>query len=160
MEEIIDDLLTAAGPRDEWQPDARVSVATVAAAAWEMVATGDATLRVRGDLTVDGNRSSLRRLFENLFRNSVEHGGPTVTVTADTDPPMVVVEDDGPGIDPARRERVFEPGYSTDRHGTGFGLFIVRDIALVHGWDVRLGESDTGGFRIEFLVDRPGRVTE
>ncbi len=60
------------------------------------------------------------------------------------------VADDGPGIDPDERERVFEPGHTTDDDGTGFGLAIVERIAEAHGWEVSVTESRTGGARFEF----------
>ncbi|WP_144923762.1 sensor histidine kinase [Halorubrum salsamenti] len=67
------------------------------------------------------------------------------------------VADDGTGIDPSERDAVFEPGHSTDRDGTGFGLSIVERIAEAHGWELSVTESRAGGARFEFsdvdLVD-------
>ncbi|OYR87860.1 hypothetical protein DJ71_05250, partial [Halorubrum sp. E3] len=60
------------------------------------------------------------------------------------------VADDGPGIDPADREAVFEAGVTSDPDGTGFGLKIVGEVAEAHGWTVELAESETGGTRFEF----------
>ncbi len=69
------------------------------------------------------------------------------------------VADDGPGIDPERREDVFAPGYSGSDEGTGFGLAIVREIADAHGWTVTLSDSEIGGIRFEFNgVERPRRL--
>ena len=59
------------------------------------------------------------------------------------------VADDGPGIPPDLRDRVFERGVS-GRDGTGLGLAIVRSVADEHGWDVAVTESDGGGARFEF----------
>ena len=59
------------------------------------------------------------------------------------------VEDDGVGVPPDERSRVFEAGYSGDEDSTGFGLSIVGEIAEVHGWDISLTESATGGARFE-----------
>lgn len=50
------------------------------------------------------------------------------------------VEDDGPGIPADKRDRVFEPGYSTDTDGTGYGLAIGMRIAEAHGWRVSATE--------------------
>ena len=52
------------------------------------------------------------------------------------------VVDDGPGIDEADRDQLFEGGYSTAEGGTGLGLAIVREIANAHGWSVSLEEPD------------------
>jgi hypothetical protein len=60
------------------------------------------------------------------------------------------VEDDGVGIPPERRDRVFDDGYSTQSAGTGFGLSIVEEIADAHDWTVRVTESAGGGARFEF----------
>jgi PAS domain S-box-containing protein len=78
---------------------------------------------------------------------SVEHGRLTVTV-GDL-PGGFYVADDGPGIPPEARDRVFEAGYSTVTEGTGFGLAIVREVADAHGWQVAAAESDDGGARFE-----------
>jgi signal transduction histidine kinase len=59
------------------------------------------------------------------------------------------VTDDGTGIDPDERERVFEAGYSTGDGGTGFGLRIARDIVRAHGWDIECTAGEAGGARFE-----------
>jgi signal transduction histidine kinase len=96
----------------------------------------------------------LRRLFENLFENAVEHAGEAVTVrvtpitTADEGAGFAVV-DDGPGIPPAARDRVFEPRETLDG-GTGLGLAVVARVVEAHGWQVRVTDaSDGGGARFE-----------
>ncbi|SFR48401.1 hybrid sensor histidine kinase/response regulator [Halorubrum sodomense] len=81
--------------------------------------------------------------------DSVEHGGESVTVAVGTLPDGFYVEDDGPGIDPDRREAVFDAGHSTSQSGTGFGLRIVEQVADAHGWSVRAVESEAGGARFE-----------
>jgi len=60
------------------------------------------------------------------------------------------VADDGEGIDPTERDAVFDPGHSTNKDGTGFGLAIVDRIAEAHGWEVSATESRAGGARFEF----------
>lgn len=94
--------------------------------------------------------------------DSVEHGSPTDT--RDDEPSVTVgvtrlsdgfaVEDDGPGIPQPEREKIFEHGYTTADGGTGLGLTIVNEIVDAHGWDVSVGESDSGGARFEFTVSR------
>jgi|GEM_PF-1450628 signal transduction histidine kinase len=97
---------------------------------------------------------------------SEDSAGPSETARgeSDADPPAAAslrvfvgslpdgfyVADDGTGIDPAERESVFEPGYTTAEDGTGFGLAIVERIAEAHGWSVSVTESRTGGARFEF----------
>jgi signal transduction histidine kinase len=131
-----------------------VDLATVVDAAWETVDTADATLVVDDVPSIAADTAHVQRLFENLFRNAVEHAGPGVTVTVGATGNGFSVADDGPGIEPAARERVFEPGRS-ETGGTGLGLVVVEQIAEAHGWTVELGESKDGGARFAFTdVDR------
>jgi nitrogen fixation/metabolism regulation signal transduction histidine kinase len=89
-----------------------------------------------------------------------EHGPPddgSVTVVVGDLADGFYVADDGVGIPPAKREEVFESGYSSG-DGTGLGLSIVRQVAREHGWDVALTESDAHGARFEFTgVESTGR---
>ena len=83
--------------------------------------------------------------------DSTDGAGYAVTVTVGTlaDGTGFYVADDGSGIPEGERESVLEPGYSTDRNGTGFGLSIVREICRAHGWTLEIIESDAGGARFE-----------
>jgi signal transduction histidine kinase len=81
--------------------------------------------------------------------DSVEHGGNDVTVTLGDLDDGFYVEDNGEGIDEEDRSRAFETGYSTSDAGTGFGLWIVAEIADAHDWTVTIDESSEGGARFE-----------
>ena len=74
----------------------------------------------------------------------------SLRVVVGTLPDGFYVEDDGPGIDPDVRERIFEKGYTDSPTGTGLGLSIVRQIAHAHGWSVRATAGSLGGARFEF----------
>ncbi|WP_415379731.1 sensor histidine kinase [Halosimplex sp. TS25] len=157
MERIVADVLTVAREGSAVKDPTGVALATAARRAWDTVETDDATLDVRTQTVVEGDPDRLDRLFANLFRNAVEHGGPGVAISVvDTDRGFAV-EDDGPGIPEADRERVFDSGVSGTRDGTGFGLDIVRGIAEAHGWTVAVtdrgnvdGSNDSDGARFEF----------
>jgi signal transduction histidine kinase len=167
MERIIQDVLTIARGEEVVEPDQAVDLTDVAETAWETVETDGATLTVDEQLpTATADPDSVGRLFENLFRNAVEHGstGPAehsstgtaehgrfdVSVTVGPiDGGGFYVADDGPGIPRDDWERVFEPGYSSDDHGTGLGLAIVARIADLHGWSVTVTDAAAGGARIE-----------
>jgi two-component system osmolarity sensor histidine kinase EnvZ len=60
---------------------------------------------------------------------------------------QVVIDDDGPGIPPDKREHVFRAFESTAQGGTGLGLTIARDIVRAHGGDIVLETSPLGGLR-------------
>jgi signal transduction histidine kinase len=112
---------------------------------------------VESRLEVRADRDRLERMFENLFRNAVEHAGEEAKVKVGTDGGCIFyVEDDGPGIPPDEREHVFEGGYSTKENGTGFGLPMVRRTAEVHGWSVKVEESNEGGARFRFADKNRG----
>ena len=149
MTELIEDALSFARMGERVVDAERVDVAAVAERAWETVETEGATLRIEEPEEVVGDASRLRTLLENLFRNSVEHGGEGVTVTVGREGTTLFVADDGPGIPEADREAVFEAGYSTNPEGTGFGLGIVSQIASAHGWTAAATEAAGGGARIE-----------
>ncbi|WP_205596846.1 sensor histidine kinase [Halostella salina] len=184
MERIIEDVLTLARGEDVVEPDEPVDLGAVAERAWETVDTRRATLHVDCPLpttTADPDRVS--RLFENLFRNAVEHGSTspasqtrqdsvehgaadgqahdlTVTIGWLDEGDGFYVADDGVGMPADERERAFEPGYSADEHGTGLGLAIVARIADLHGWSRRLTTGRDGGTRVEFRGVEPAEGSE
>jgi PAS domain S-box-containing protein len=148
-EALIDDLLTLAREGQQVDDLETVALDTLAEQAWQTVETSAATLDVATDRTIQADRSRLRQLFENLFANSVEHGGQDVTVTVEGLQDGFAVADSGPGIPDEARADVFEAGYSTSDGGTGFGLRIVDQVATNHGWTVHLTDGADGGARFE-----------
>jgi PAS domain S-box-containing protein len=149
METLIDGILTLARAGDAAVELAPTDLATVATESWEVVETGDARLRVEADRTVRADRERLGRLFENLFRNAVEHAGDDVTVTVGGCDDGLFVADDGPGIPESEREQVFDAGYSSATEGTGLGLSIVETIANAHDWQASVTAGEDGGARFE-----------
>ena len=151
MGSLIDDLLTLAEKGNETVETETVALSALTAECWSLVATADATLQVETELQISGDRGQLRQLFENLFRNAIEHGGPDVAIRIGelTDGDGLYVEDNGPGIPPEDREQVFDDGYTTSRQGTGFGLSIVKQVTDAHGWDIRATDGTDGGARFE-----------
>jgi signal transduction histidine kinase len=176
IDHIVEELLTLTREGDRVTDPAPVDLERVAREAWGTVTTDGATLVVDGTTTLRGDYGRIRRAFENLFRNSVEHGSTSsrpeaddavehgstdtetepnggeggVTVTVGPTEDGFAVEDDGPGVPADLRERVFDRGYTTETGGTGLGLAIVARMARAHGWSVELVEADSGGARFEF----------
>ena len=113
------------------------------------------------DLDVEWRRSpppvieiatgAFQRVVANLIRNARQHGGGA-RLAVDYDGDIVLhVIDDGPGIPPKDREKVFQPFYrlessrSRETGGSGLGLAIVAQLCEAHGWRVSLAMSDSGG---------------
>ncbi|MBB2908791.1 PAS domain S-box-containing protein [Streptosporangium becharense] len=110
----------------------------------------------------------LGQLLENAFKYSPDGGLIRVEAWADGDRVVLVVDDEGVGISPASRERVFErfvQGDSGDRRrfgGVGLGLYIVRSLARAQGGDVSAHPRPTGGTRMRLalpIADTPGAHT-
>ena len=107
-------------------------------------------------LAVPGDAAELRVLVRNLVDNALRYSPPggTVQITLAASPagPLLTVDDSGPGIPKAERERVFERfvrgAASAETTGSGLGLAIVRQIARRHGAGVALGISPLGGLRV------------
>ncbi|HWS50064.1 MAG TPA: ATP-binding protein [Microbacterium sp.] len=109
---------------------------------------------------VRGSEVLLARALRNLADNAARHAGSTVALRVRTEHSLVVVEveDDGDGIAPAERERVFErfsrldDGRARDEGGSGLGLAIVREVALAHGGSVRVDGGAAGGARFVLML--------
>jgi signal transduction histidine kinase len=106
-------------------------------------------------VVLQGDAAALTALARNLADNAVRYAPPgsrvELRVSLADGVPTLQVDDAGPGIAPADRERVFDRFYrhaAGDEPGTGLGLAIVRSIAQQHGASVTLGESPLGGLRV------------
>jgi signal transduction histidine kinase len=155
MEAIVGDTLTLARQGETIEGTESVSLTDIVGKCWGTVDTDAATLEIADEMTLQGDRDRLRHVFENLFRNAIEHGGTDVTVRVGrVDGDTVYVEDDGSGIPEERREEVFEPGHSSTSGGTGFGLTIVRRIVEAHGWTVSVTDGPEDGARFEFVMSQ------
>ncbi|ESP87088.1 hybrid sensor histidine kinase/response regulator [Candidatus Halobonum tyrrellensis] len=148
MGALTEDLLATAREGEAVREVESVDLATVARDCWDTVETGAATLDAASTGAIRADRSRLQQVFENLFRNAVEHGGDGVRVEVGDLTDGFYVEDDGPGVPADERGSVFEAGYTTSCDGTGFGLHIVEQVADAHGWTVELVDGD-GGARFE-----------
>ena len=106
---------------------------------------------------------AVARALENLVGNAVRHGTRAeVTLVTGERSVRLVVEDDGPGIPPERRDEALLPFTRLDGArdpnrggGAGLGLSIAADVALSHGGQLRLGDSERlGGLRAELVLAR------
>ncbi len=106
------------------------------------------------DLEVTADREQMFRVLANLGQNAIEAGAHSVGVSARRDDGRLLIEvaDDGPGLAPRARERLFQPFAGTARPGgTGLGLAIARELMRAHGGEIRL-ERSTGAGSVFCLV--------
>jgi PAS domain S-box-containing protein len=149
MNRLIEDMLTLAREGDAVGETQPVALRTVANQAWNNVATEAASLEIEASVEFDADHSRLIQVFENLYRNAIEHGGDGVTIRVGTLDGGFYVEDTGPGIPANERDDIFESGYTTNQDGTGFGLAIVKRIVEAHGWEIEVTTGRDGGARFE-----------
>lgn len=149
IEAMIEDLLTLAREGEHLGETEAVNVGELADGCWQVVQADGASLEINAHQTIKADRSRLQQLFENLFRNAIEHGRDDVTITTGDLDTGFYVEDDGVGIPEDERDEVFDMGFSTAANGTGFGLAIVKQVVDAHGWDIQVTEGGEGGVRFE-----------
>lgn len=155
MERMVEDLRELTRIDQNELNTKPVDINSTANQAWAHVDTQEATLQVAEMAAVVADREFLLHVFENLFRNSIDHGPTDVTVRVGPLADGIYIEDNGPGIPQEDRNAVLEHGYSTSTNGTGLGMSIVRTIAEAHGWTITVSESEEGGARFEFMnVDK------
>jgi nitrogen fixation/metabolism regulation signal transduction histidine kinase len=106
------------------------------------------------------DRTLFRRVLANLVENATQAAqavGKTPEILLHAEPrdgrAAILVDDNGPGVPEAERERIFDPYVTHREGGTGLGLAIVRKIVIDHGGDVTVVSSPQGGAR--FIVELP-----
>mgnify|MGYP000315481840 CR=1 FL=1 len=103
----------------------------------------------------------LDRVFVNLLRNALEHNdSPTPRVVIDGahegDTVRLRIADNGPGISEHRRAAIFEQGErGTESDGTGFGLYLVKDVVESYGGDIRVRDNEPRGTVFELFLPVP-----
>lgn len=127
-------------------------------------------LEAIGGISAPADRGLLSRAFENLVSNALRHGrkGGLLRLGArrakderGRELLLVDVDDEGPGIAPADRERVFEAYWrgseARQGEGSGLGLYIARSILRDHGWDLKASSAPGGGGRFTIAIPLDGR---
>ncbi|MEU2037138.1 sensor histidine kinase [Nocardia niwae] len=122
-------------------------------------------LTVRQDVTVRGRKVELERAVANLLHNADRHGGGVVAVSVDRDgtDAVLTVDDAGPGVPAADRDRIFER-FATARSGrrspdgSGIGLALVAETVATHGGRVHCTERPGGGARFVVRLPRLGDI--
>jgi len=119
-------------------------------------------VRLEGEFgAVEGDEVLLRQAFSNLLRNAVEACAgasvvPVVVIQSIIDRAhqvsRITVTDNGPGIPPASRERVFRPFFTSKRNGTGLGLALVQKIVVFHNGRISVGNAPGGGASLQITL--------
>jgi len=164
LDHILEDFLQFARPRN-FVPQ-EVDLVHLARTVVELL-SGDAerrgvALSVAGAdaVRVSGDDGRLRQVAMNLTLNAMEaldggRGRVRLTVSGAAGDARLIVEDSGPGVPGAVKDRLFEPFYTTKARGSGLGLAIVHSIVQQHGGGIVVGRSDElGGARFEVRLPR------
>jgi signal transduction histidine kinase len=119
--------------------------------------------RFMPDVHAVADPSALRQMLLNLLDNAVKYGPPSQTLTIGTsvanDRARLWIDDQGEGIPVRERERVWTSFYRLDRHatssvaGSGIGLYVVRELARLHGGNAWIEDAPGGGAR--FVIELP-----
>tara|TARA_Y100001970_G_scaffold111075_1_gene138660 strand:- start:3148 stop:4461 length:1314 start_codon:yes stop_codon:yes gene_type:complete len=107
----------------------------------------------------DGRKDLIQRCINNLINNSEKYGEKIlIKLQTFKSNIIIIVEDDGPGIDEKEYENVFKPFYKIDKSraetksSVGLGLSITSDIIKSHGGEISLGKSDMGGLKVKIFL--------
>jgi len=119
------------------------------------------SLSVPPEYVMPARPNALRRCLGNLIGNAYRHSNDVcLTAVPVADGIDIMVDDDGPGIPPADRDRAFrafirlDPSRNPSTGGVGLGLTIARDVARGHGGELTLETSPQGGLRARVHLPR------
>ena len=125
--------------------------------------TRDITVETRGDPVCNCDPELMRRVIENLVSNAMKHteieGHVRVVISSSPDKAYIAVSDEGPGVPPEKRSRIFEPysaeglRSSTGYESSGLGLAFCRLAVEAHGGSIRIEDSAPRGN--VFVVELP-----
>ena len=168
LESLVDELLVLANlrqapPYEPIEVSAQTLVDDVIRRAQdEMRAVGrsiaiEAPTQLPPSLSCDAKY--LSRALANVLRNAVRYARSRVALSVERsgNRTVIQVDDDGPGVPPDQRSRIFEPftrvegSRGRDSGGVGLGLAIVKSVAEWHGGEARVSDSPLGGARVSII---------
>ncbi len=165
LRRLVDDLLTASRLQSSKLAIRRddVALSSFVGAAVDTVRrthpSAEIVVEPLPSATVRGDADRLAQAVENLLTNALRHGRPPVEMTARVGQDRLVLRvcDHGPGVSSDMQPRLFQRfATGSTAGGTGLGLYIVRELARVHGGDARYeGEGPQGAFVLELPVTSP-----
>ena len=115
------------------------------------------TLWHNAPVTVFVDPDKIKQVFLNIIKNAMESvtRGGTITLSAapiDSRWACVKISDTGIGLDAEEIEQIFDPDYSTKKHGLGMGLTIAHEIIRIHGGEIRVTSQKGQGTVFEILL--------
>lgn len=126
----------------------------------------EVTLSGLGSGPVLGRVLSLKRAFSNVIGNAVKYGDAAAIAVAEAHGDLVVtIDDDGPGIPPADRERALQPfvrleeSRGRETGGSGLGLTIAAAVIRSHGGQIELADRPGGGLRVTLTLPKLDRAS-
>jgi len=172
MAKTITDFLQFARPaviQEEWFDLQRLVIESIAAEQdlHTRYLKGLIEMNIPENLDGFGDRQQLQTVLTHLLENSLtfspEEKGP-ITVSAregswnDTNGIRIEVRDLGSGIDPATREKIFQPFFSTRENGTGLGLAIIRQIVENHHGEIAVISNPEQGCTMQIFLPLPAHI--
>ena len=149
IETLIEQILELSKQGEETIEVEEISLQNAAADAWSTISTNGSTLNCMDSKQFKADPDRIQQLFKSLFSNAIEHNTECVTVSVETTKSGISVKDDGIGVTGEEQELIFDPGYTTKKGMTGFGLTIAQQVALSHGWEITANTGENGGLRFE-----------
>jgi signal transduction histidine kinase len=159
LNELVGDMLDLSRPRapSKAPTDLAATAREVVTLAGKSGRGGDVAVRYEGpaDVVVLADAAHMRQLVWNLVRNAIQvsSAGDEVVVALgrDGDRTLLEIRDDGPGIPPEARERLFDAFFTTRSQGVGIGLAVVKRIADDHGFALEVDSEEGRGttFRLK-----------
>jgi signal transduction histidine kinase len=163
MSELIESILSFARDDTKREPRGLVDLSALIEGICENASDAGESVTFTGPrgVTISCRPAALRRAISNLVENAIKYGKTaSVTLACTMERAIITVEDEGPGIPRAERERVFDPFYrmetsrNLDTGGVGLGLSVTRSIILEHGGEISLADRKGGGLLVR--VELPG----
>ena len=135
-----------------------VDLNSIVKESWGMLQFEDATLNINQTIKFKADKSRLKTVLENLFRNSIDHAPDDKETEVNVGPLSnnkgFYIEDNGSGIPDDEKDNIFNYGMTKSEDGTGIGLAVVEQIVKAHGWEINVKDGEElSGARFEILFD-------
>lgn len=138
-----------------------VSIHQLARDMWDQLETSRAELVIEDQIAVECDPGQCKLLFENLFKNSIEHNDEPLTITIGSveSGTGFYVCDTGSGIPPDIRDNIFQHGYSGEG-SSGIGMTIVSTVVERHDWSIDIDDEYTEGAKFNIKGVTQSEVPE